>query len=72
MQEIGLVARRAVSVSDFQMQSYIFFLSSPKKTASFFILPKKSLASSSLVPPMLLLTKLDETLILNGIIIEFG
>ena len=68
MQEIGRVAHRAVPVSDFQMQSYIFFLSSPKKTASFLILPEKCLVSSSLVPPMILLTKVGA----KSVIIPFG
>ena len=39
-----------------------------KENGIFFILPEKCLVSSSLVPPMILLTKLDEALMLNGII----
>ena len=31
-------------------------------------MPKRKVRSVSLVPPMILLTKLDETLMLNGII----
>ena len=46
--------------------TFFFFLLQEK--TFFFHFTQKSLAFYSLVPPMILLTKLDETLILNGII----